>query len=159
MAVRPVGRNTARMSANLAVRGPIERPAYAWLAVALELFTALGAIPVGLMFLTDPTGASIGLPSGWIEATPFGSYTIPGIYLLAMNGIGMLVAAVLTVRRHRWAPWLTGILGTGLIIWILVQVLVMPELMWLQGLFLAIGIALDAIALAWLRRMGQLRLR
>jgi hypothetical protein len=146
------------MSAGPAVRGPIERPAYAWLAVALELFTALGAIPVGLMFLADPTGASIGLTSGWIEATPFGSYTIPGLYLVAVNGIGMIVAAVLTVRRHRWAPWLTGILGTGLIIWILVQVLVLPELMWLQGLFVAIGIVLDAIALAWLRRTGQLRL-
>jgi hypothetical protein len=146
------------MSAGVPVHGPIERPAYAWLGVALELFTALGAVPVGLMFLTDPTGSSVGLPAGWIEATPFGSYAIPGLYLLAMNGIGMLVAAVLTIRRHRWAPWLTGILGTGLILWILVQVLVMPELMWLQGLFLAIGIVLDAIALAWLRRTGQLRL-
>jgi hypothetical protein len=89
------------MSAGPAVRGPIERPAYAWLAVALELFTALGAIPVGLMFLADPTGASIGLTSGWIEATPFGSYTIPGLYLVAVNGIGMIVAAVLTVRPAR----------------------------------------------------------
>lgn len=147
------------MSAKLAVRGPIERPAFAWLAVALELFTALGAIPVGLMFLTDPTGSSIGLPSGWIEGTPFGSYTIPGLYLLVMNGIGMLVVAVLTVRRHPWAPWLTGVLGTGLIIWILVQVLVLPELMWLQGLFLVIGIVLDAVSVAWLRRTGQLSRR
>lgn len=147
------------MSAFTASRNPIERPAYAWLAVALELFTALGAIPVGLMFLSDPTGASIGLPSGWIEATPFGTYVIPGLYLLLMNGLGMLVAAGLTVARHPWAPWLTGILGAGLVIWILVQVVVMPELMWLQGLFLVIGIVLGAVSVAWLRRTGQLRLR
>jgi hypothetical protein len=136
----------------------VERPAYAWLAIALELFTAVLAIPVGLIFLSDPTGAAMGLPQGWIEATPFGSYVIPGLYLLLMNGFGMLVLAGLTVMRHWTAPWLTGVLGTGLVIWILVQVAVMPEVMWLQALFLVVGIVLDAICLAWLRLTGQLRL-
>lgn len=137
----------------------IERPPYAWIAVALEVFTAIGAIPVGLMFLTDPTGASVGLPPGWIEATPFGSYVLPGLYLLAMNGIAMLVLAGLTVRRHWAAPWLTGILGTGLVIWILVQLVVLPEVSGLQVVFLATGIAMDVIAVAWLRRADLLRIR
>jgi hypothetical protein len=60
--------------------------------------------------------------------------------------------------RHWTAPWLTGVLGTGLVIWIVVQVLVMPEVMWLQGLFLVVGVVLDVISLAWLRATGQLRL-
>src|SRR5690242_12971294 len=68
----------------------IERPGYAWIAIALEVFTAVGAIPVGIAMLTDTTGRSVGLPGGWIEASPFGSYLVPGLYLLAMNGIGML---------------------------------------------------------------------
>ena len=68
------------------VTTPIDRPWYALVAVALELFTALGAIPVGIMLITDPTGAGVGFPPGWIEATPFGSYLVPGIYLLLMNG-------------------------------------------------------------------------
>ena len=50
-------------------------------------------------------------------------------------------------------------LGAGLLIWILVQVLVMPEVSPLQALFLAIGLALVAIGVAWLNRTGQLRLR
>jgi hypothetical protein len=50
-----------------------------------------------------------------------------------------------------------GALGVGLIVWIVVQVLVMPEVFWLQGVFGAIGVALGFIALFWLRRTGQLR--
>lgn len=132
----------------------IERPRWALIAVPLEVVTAIGAIPVGIAFLTDPTGGSMGLPRGWIEATVFGSYLVPGLYLLAMNGVGMLVAAGLTLARHWTAPWLTAILGAGLVIWILVQVAVMPETSALQAVFGSIGVALTAIGVAWLRRIG-----
>ena len=136
---------------------PLPRPRYVWVAVLLEVFTAVGAIPVGLSLVSDPTGAGIGLPSAWIEASPFGSYLVPGLYLLAMNGVGMLVVAGLSVARHPTAPWLTGILGAGLVIWILVQLAVMPEVSPLQAVFGSIGVALIAIAALWLRRTGQLR--
>lgn len=136
----------------------VQRPRYAWLAVALELFTALGAIPVGIMFLADPTGRLVQIPQGWIEATVFGSYVVPGLYLLLFNGVGMLLLALLTVRGHWIAPWLTGVLGVGLITWILVEILVFPETMLLTWVFLAIGLAMGFVALFWLRRTGQLRL-
>jgi hypothetical protein len=136
----------------------VVRPAFAWLAFAAAVFTGVLAIPVGLVFIADPTGASIGLPSGWIEATPFGSYLVPGIYLFAINGVGMLVLAALILLRHWTAPWLTAILGVGLIIWILVQLAVMPETMILQWIFLGAGLLLGFVALFWLRRTGQLRL-
>jgi hypothetical protein len=136
----------------------VERPRYGWIAAVAAALTGVFAIPVGIMFITDPTGGSMGLPPGWVEATPFGSYLVPGIYLLAMNGAGMLVLAGLIARRHWSAPWLTAILGVGLIIWILVQLLVMPETMILQWIFLATGLLLGFVALFWLRRTGQLRL-
>lgn len=134
----------------------IERPGYAWVAVALQAFTAVGAIPVGFALLTDTTGRSVGLPGGWIEATPFGSYLVPGLYLLLMNGLGMLIAAGLIVARHRWAPGLTAILGAGLVIWIAVQVVVLPETSLLQVVFGLTGLALTSIGVAWLRRTEQL---
>lgn len=138
---------------------PLPRPRYVWVAVLLELFTALGAIPVGLSLVTDPSGSGIGLPSAWIEASPFGSYLLPGLYLLAMNGVGMLLVAALSVARHPTAPWLTGILGTGLVIWILVQLVVMPEVSPLQAVFGSIGVVLIGISALWLRTTGQLRVR
>jgi hypothetical protein len=136
----------------------VERPTYVWLAVALELFTAFGAIPVGLMLLSDPSGSSVGFQDGWIEGTIFGSYAVPGVYLLVMNGVGMLILAGLSVQRHRWAPWLTGVLGTGLVIWIAVQLLVLPEVSYLQAMFGAVGLVMAGVSVAWLRRTGQLRL-
>ena len=137
---------------------PIDRPWYSLLAIVLELATAVGAIPVGIMLITDPSGAGVGFPPGWIEATPFGSYLVPGLYLLLMNGVGMLVLAGLTVVRHWTAPWLTGVLGTGLAVWIGVQLVVMPEVSFLQAVYGTIGVVLAAISVAWLRRTGQLRL-
>jgi hypothetical protein len=136
----------------------LELPVYVWLAVVIELFTAVLAIPVGWMFITDPSGGSMGVPQSWIADTIFGSYLIPGLYLFVVNGIGMLVVAGLSLRRHWSASWLTGALGVGLIVWIIVQLAVMPETMVLQWLFLAAGLILGFVALFWLRRTDQLRL-
>jgi hypothetical protein len=146
------------LTVHIATDRPIERPTYAWLALALMLLTALTAVPVGLMLMLDPSGAGIQLPSEWIQSSIFGSYFIPGLYLFAMNGIGMIVAAGLILLRHWSASWLTGILGAGLVIWILVQLVVMPEVMWLQWAFLTVGLLLWVIALFWLRRTEQLKL-
>lgn len=138
--------------------GRVERPWYVWPAIGLELVTAAGAIPVGLLLIGDPSGAAMQLPQAWVDDTVFGSYLVPGLYLFAMNGLGMVAVAGLSLYQHWIAPWLTGFLGIGLIIWILVQLVVMPETMWLQWLFLAAGISLGFVALFWLRRSGQLKL-
>jgi hypothetical protein len=135
----------------------VERPWYAAVAAVVEVFTGVLAIPVGISFIVDPTGAAMQIPQGWIEATPFGSYLVPGLYLLVVNGLGMIALAALTVARHWLAPWLTATLGVGMIIWIAVQILVMPETMILTWLFLGVGFVLGFVALFWLRRTGQLR--
>jgi hypothetical protein len=145
-------------SAHLTTTRPIERPWYAWLALFLQLATALTAVPVGLSLMLDPSGAGIQLPTNWIQQSIFGSYFVPGVYLFAVNGLGMILAAALVYLRHWSAPWLTGILGAGLVIWILVQLVVMPEVMWLQWAFLVVGLVLGFSALFWLRRTGQLKL-
>jgi hypothetical protein len=145
------------MHVEFAPSSQVDRPAWVWLAVVLEVVTGLLAIPVGVAFIADPTGQAVGVPRGWIEATPFGSYVVPGLYLLLVNGVGMLLLAALTLLRHWLAPWLTGTLGVGLIVWILVQILVMPETMILTWVFLSIGFLLGFVALFWLRRTGQLR--
>lgn len=146
------------MQIHLVATPKVERPPYVWLAIAIEIATGLLAIPVGASFITDPSGRSMQLPQGWIESTPFGSYLVPGLYLVAVNGFAMLALAGLSVIRHWLAPWLTGALGVGMIVWILVQIVVMPETMILTWVFLAVGFVLGFIALSWLRRTGQLRL-
>ena len=143
---------------HLAAPGRIERPLFVWLGAAIAAVTALGALPVGVSLITDPSGAGIGLPNSWIANSIFGSYLVPGLYLLLMNGVGMIGLIALIVARHWSAPWWMGTLGVGLIIWILVQLAIMPETSWLQWFFLLSGLALGFVALFWLRRTGQLRL-
>ena len=135
----------------------IDRPGYAWIGVATQVFVGLMAVPVGLMMIIDPNGSPVGIPNEWIADSPFGSYLVPGIFLLAVNGIGQLVAAALAIARHWSAPWLMGALGVGLIVWIGVQVLIIP-LSFLQPLIFAIGVIQGFVALFWLRRLGPLRL-
>ncbi len=129
--------------------GRVPMPRYVWVAVVLEIFTAVLAIPVGLMFITDPSGAAMSI-EGWLDGTVFGDFLVPGIYLFAVNGVGMLVLALLTVMRRPIAPWLTGALGIGLMIWIAVQLALISESMILQPLFFAVGLILGFVALFWL---------
>ena len=63
-----------------------------------------------------------------------------------MNGAAMLALAVLTVRRHWFAPWLTGTLGVGMIIWIDCRGRHPARDDVLTGSSLAIGLALGFIA-------------
>lgn len=134
----------------------VERPAYAWLAVVLQVVVGVSALPIGITMMTNAEGAPLGLPQAWIDATPFASYLVPGLFLFAMNGIGQLLAAGLIVYRHRLAPWLTGALGVGLMIWIAVQVATMPSHV-LQPVMFTIGMIESLVALFWLRRLGHFK--
>ena len=135
----------------------IERPSYAWLAVALQLFTSAMAIPVSIAMIANPDGSPLGIPHEWIASSPFASFLLPGITLLVMNGFGQLGGAVLIWRRHHKAPWATGALGIGLMVWIVVQVTMIPFSI-LQPVMFAIGAVEGFVALFWLRRLGALRL-
>ncbi len=136
--------------------GALERPTYAWVGVALLVFTAIFAIPVGVAMVAAPDGDPVGIPHSWIAGTPFGSYLIPGIFLLAMNGAGQLVTAALVALRHPLSPWLTGFFGVGLMIWIVVQTFVIPFSA-LQPILFAVGTIEGFVALFWLRRLGYFR--
>ena len=138
-----------------AIDDRIPRPRFGWIGGSRQVVCGVLAIPVGIMFITDPSGSSLQLPPGWIEATPFGNYLVPGLYLLVMNGIVMLLAALLAAIRHPLAPWLMGALGIGLMIWIVVQVALMPETMFLQPVMFAFGLVMGFVALFWLRDLRR----
>ena len=100
------------------------------------------------------------MPQGWIEQTVLG-YLVPGLYLLLVNGVGMLLLAGLSVVRHWTAPWLTAVLGVGMILGMVHgsrSSSCRRRCCWGRGFFLAVGFALSFVALFWLRRTGQLQL-
>jgi hypothetical protein len=133
----------------------VERPGFVWLGIGLQVFIALAAIPVGLAMIADANGSPLGIPHDWIAGTPFGSFLLPGVFLLLMNGAGQLIAAGLAAYRHWLSPWLMGALGVGLMVWIAVQVVWIP-LSFLQPFCFVVGTLEGFVALFWLRRLGRL---
>lgn len=68
--------------------------------VVLEVLMGLAAVGGGLdLVLTN--GQTIRMPAVLLEGSPFGSFFIPGLVLLAV-GIVNLVSAVVVLRRRRF---------------------------------------------------------
>lgn len=147
---------TSRSRPSLVSSERLHRPSWVWVGIILQILVGLMAVPVGLVMIVDPMGNPVGIPHEWIANSPFHSYLVPGIVLLLVNGVGQLSAASLAIVRHPLAPWLMGGLGLGLVIWIAVQVLMIP-LSFLQPLLLAVGIVQGLLALQWLRAERRLR--
>ena len=106
----------------------------------VQIFIGIGALPVGFMFIVDPSGASLDFPLEWVADTLFKNYLVPGIFLFSVNGIGSLIGAYLTFRRHRLAGLAAVGLGAFLMAWIVVQVITVgPPPHWLQMLYFVLG--------------------
>ncbi len=119
---------------------------------ALQIFVALGAIPVGMMFVLNPAGNTIGMDPSMLSTGPFSTFLIPGLVLLLVNGVGSLVGAVATFRGHRYAPELAMGLGLFLVVWIAIQFLIVG-FSWLQVLYAIVGLL--ELGLGWRLRQDQ----
>lgn len=45
------------------------------------------------MLVRDPSGSALRLPASLLEGSPFPNFLIPGMFLLAVNGIGSMIGA------------------------------------------------------------------
>ena len=115
----------------------------------LQALIGIGAIPAGAMLIIDPSGGPLGMTTDALAGSPFPNFLIPGIFLLLVNGIGSLIGAVLTFRKHPQADVVAIGLGAFLMAWIVVQVWSMGlPVHWLQALYLVLGMV--ELGLGWL---------
>ena len=117
---------------------------------ALQVFIGLGAVGGGLGLILDPSGSNLGIPLELLKGTPFSSFLVPGIVLLAVNGFGSLIGASATFKRHRRAGEIAMALGFFLVAWILIQIYWFSSFHWLHVLYLGLGLL--ELALGWLLR-------
>ena len=113
-----------------------------WLAFglgALQVFIGVGGVAGGFGLVTEPSGSNLGFQVELLSKSPFSDYLIPGIFLLAVNGIGSLAGGVLSFSRNRHAGMCAGALGAILMIWIAAQVWWIGLTIWLQPLFFGLG--------------------
>lgn len=113
----------------------------------IQAFTAVGAIPAGIMYLIDPSGVSMGQTTALLAHSPFTSFLVPGLFLLIVNGLGSGFGAVLSFGKMRYAGEAGIILGIILILWIIIQVSMIGFIHWLQPFFFTVGLA--EVILGW----------
>lgn len=107
---------------------------------SLQAFTGIGAIPAGYGMLKDTTGTGLGMSPELLANSPLDSFLFPGLFLLLINGISNLVAAVLSFTRNRYAGHAGFVLGITLTLWIIIQVWWISLSSLLQPLFLVVGL-------------------
>ena len=118
---------------------------------SLQAFIGFGAFGGGLMLVIDPSGNTLGVPMSFLEGSPFLDYLIPGVFLLAVNGVGSMVGAGFSFTRRRYAKEIAIVLGAILVAWIVVQVVIIRSIGWLHILYFILGVVELGIGL-YIRR-------
>lgn len=92
-----------------------------------------GALDPGLATVLSP-------PIDYLDGSPFASYLVPGALLAVVVGGVHLVAFVLLLRRHRWSRLVAAVAAFDVLIWIFVQVMIIPFSL-LQVAYFTAGLA------------------
>jgi hypothetical protein len=86
-----------------------------------------------------------GVPTEWLEGSPFRTYFAPSLILFTVVGGSHLVAAVGVLFRRSFAERGTDVAGAVAIVWIAVQIAVIGYVSWLQPA--VVGVAVTALLL------------
>jgi hypothetical protein len=116
------------------------RPAAVWALIVILLLLALGALAGGGAFILAPDGRILQMPASRLEGSIFPNYLAPGLALFLFMGVYPLLVAYSLWRRPAWGwpnvinpfkqyhwSW-AGSLAAAvmLIIWLLIELLVIP---------------------------------
>ena len=126
---------------------PLRRPRrIERILLGLEAFLALSALGGGISYVLDPQQGSRGVPEV-LQGTPFDSYRLPGIALLACNAVPPVIAIIGTLRRRLWAEPAHVAVGVILMGWIVVQVAFIGFGSWLplQAFCFALGLVIASL--------------
>jgi len=87
--------------------------------ILLSIFLALTAIPGGFCLLTGIAAP----PVDELKGSIFTDYTIPGLALMIIVGGSAIVAAVLLIRKHKYALFYSAIVGLIIMTFEFIEVL------------------------------------
>lgn len=109
-----------------------------WLALLIVgWFNLVSALGGGLGLIA---ANGMGMPLSWLEGTPFDSFVIPGLILLLIVGGTQALAVLGQHRRQPWCFAAAGVAGFGMVIWVYVEVALLPVYSFLHTLYFSTGV-------------------
>lgn len=130
------------------------------LIVALKVligFVAVTALLSGPYLIADPSGRNIHFPQDTLTGTPLSDFLIPGLILTVLVGLYSFVVLLWLLfpklipissigsLQARWYAALGA--GVSIAVFIITQLLLIPFRMFLQPLYLSIGLLICGICL------------
>lgn len=92
--------------------------------------------------MIDPSGNVMQMSTRLLEHSPFTNFLIPGLLLLLVNGLSSLwISWIVSQQKANYQGFIVG-QGVLLTTWILIQVLLIREVLWLHYSFGGLGMAL-----------------
>lgn len=96
--------------------------------------------------MLNPDDEPLGLPTEWLDGTPFRDYFLPGATLFGAFGVGSFVVLRGVLRRRAWGRRAAVGLGAAQVAWIVVEILLLRRLHPLHALYGSLGVALVVLA-------------
>jgi hypothetical protein len=109
-------------------------------------FNALSAVGGGIGLMAP---GSLGMPAWWVEDSGM-SFFSAGLILLVIVGGTQSVAFVLLLLRRPYAMLANAVAGFGMVLWIYIEVVLLPVYSILHTIYIGTGIAQLALTLACL---------
>jgi len=119
------------------------------LCVTLLVVLSLGALAGGVALVLQPDGSVMHFSVTLLAGSPFSDYTVPGLILGGLFGIGSFIVAGMGLAHHRLAPFLAFAIGCAQMIWIVTELAVIKELSFLHPLFFGVGALIAVTAVPW----------
>ena len=113
--------------------------------VTLGLLLAFGALNAFGGGYYGLSGAK-GVPTEWLEGSPFTDYFIPSLILFFVVGGAFLIAAVAVFARLRSARLLAQGAAVIVLIWLAVQVTIIGFVSWMQPATALVALLILALA-------------
>jgi hypothetical protein len=110
---------------------------------ALLAFSALNAFGGGYYAMSGAEG----VPTEWLEGSPFQNYFIPGFVLFTIVGGLFLVASIAVLARLRFARGAAFAAVAIVSVWLLVQVAIIGYVSWMQPTTAAVSLLI--LILTW----------
>jgi|SRR5665647_1308218 len=104
----------------------------------LHYFIGVGAVFGGVAAILNPEGP-MGMSTEVLVNGPFKTFLIPGLFLFLFLGIGNILAGWFTRKELKLQGYISGMLATGLVFWILIQCYILQDVNILHVIYFFLG--------------------